>query len=364
MHGAYVRTQTYMYACIVMYIHMTSISCYEVFVLMKFYSCWTECKDPVVYSCLKVLNLFPSSEQAFRQRLIIGFPTLIPVLRYVAEVPFHPAQTHTLKLIQNCVSDCPGIASTSNIEELALILSRMLERHGDGEIGMIPETFLLVCSIFVVLLKFPSSHMASNLATLLQESLKHAVLACLAISEKDQGQLLHSLYLLKEAYSYSHEEFFANKSSNFQLRTCIVDLCTSHILPWFASAINEINEEAVLGVLETFHFILLQYPDTQATKLAKALLLSSWLSFSFGCLGLFPTEKMKWRVYLMLSSLVDVLLGNQAGQPIRDVTFFLPSDPIDLLFLLGQKSSHNLDLSSSQAAVLMLLHVSCLHDDW
>ncbi|XVF65383.1 hypothetical protein PTKIN_Ptkin09bG0244200 [Pterospermum kingtungense] len=324
----------------------------------------SECKDPVVYSCLKVLNLFPSTEQAFRQRLIIGFPTLIPVLRYVAEVPFHPAQTHTLKLIHNCVSDCPGIASTSNIEELALILSRMLERHGDGEIGMIPETFLLVCSIFVVLLKFPSSQEAPNLVALLQQSLKHAVLACLAISEKDQGQLLHSLYLLKEAYSFSREEFSANKYSNSQLRTCIVDLCTSHVLPWFASAINEIDEETVLGVLETFHFILLQNPDTKAKELAKVLFLSSWFSFSFGCLGLFPTEKMKWRVYLMLSSLVDVLLGNQAGQPIRDATFFLPSDPIDLLFLLGQKNSQNLDLSSCQAAVLLLLHVSCLHDDW
>ncbi|KAK6255277.1 hypothetical protein QQP08_013866 [Theobroma cacao] len=319
-----------------------------------------ECKDPVVYSCLKVLNLFPSTEQAFRQRLVIGFPTLIPVLRFVAEVPFHPAQTHTLKLIQNCVSDCPGIASTSNIEELALILSRMLERHRGGEIGMNPETFPLVCSIFVVLLRIPSSQGASSLAALLQESLKHAVLTSL---EKDPGQLLHSLYLLKEAYSYTNEEFTANKSSHLELRNYTVDICTSHILPWFAMAINEIDEDTVLGVLETFHFILLQNPDTEATELAKVLLSSSWFSFSFGCLGLFPTEKMKWRVYLMLSSLVDILLGNQAGQPVRNAALFLPSDPIDLLFLLGQKNSHDLDLSSCQAAILLLLHVSCLHDD-
>lgn len=314
----------------------------------------------MVYSCLKVLNLFPSTEQAFRQRLVIGFPTLIPVLRFVAEVPFHPAQTHTLKLIQNCVSDCPGIASTSNIEELALILSRMLERHRGGEIGMNPETFPLVCSIFVVLLRIPSSQGASSLAALLQESLKHAVLTSL---EKDPGQLLHSLYLLKEAYSYTNEEFTANKSSHLELRNYTVDICTSHILPWFAMAINEIDEDTVLGVLETFHFILLQNPDTEATELAKVLLSSSWFSFSFGCLGLFPTEKMKWRVYLMLSSLVDILLGNQAGQPVRNAALFLPSDPIDLLFLLGQKNSHDLDLSSCQAAILLLLHVSCLHDD-
>ncbi|KAL4269984.1 hypothetical protein GQ457_HM001740 [Hibiscus cannabinus] len=324
----------------------------------------SECKDPVVYSCVRVLNLFPCMEQSFRQRLIIGFPTLIPVLRYVAEVPFHPAQAFTLTLIQNCVSDCPGIASTSNIDELAVILSRMLERHRDGEIGMIPETFLLVCSIFVVLLKFPSSQGASNLPSLLQESLKHAVLACLTISEKDPSQLLHSLYLLKEAYSYSQEECSANKSSNFELRTCIVQICTSHILPWFSMAVNELDEETVMGVFETFHFILVQNPDIQATELAKVLLSSSWFSFSFGCLGLFPAEKMKWRVYLMLSSLVEVLLGNQSGQCIRDAVFFLPSDPIDLLFLLGQKNSHDLDLSSCQAAVLLLLHFSCLHDDW
>ncbi|MBA0764628.1 hypothetical protein Gotri_013959 [Gossypium trilobum] len=324
----------------------------------------SECKDPLVYSCVRVLNLFPCTEQSFRQRLIIGFQTLIPVLRYVAEVPFHPAQTFTLMLIQNCVSDCPGIASTSNIEELALILSRMLERHRDGEIGMIPETFLLVCSIFVALLKFPSSQGASNLPALLQESLKHAVLACLTISEKDPGQLLHCLYLLKEAYSYSHEACSANTSTNLELRTCIVDICTSHILPWFSMAVNELDEETVMGVFETFHFILIQHPDIQATELAKVLLSSSWFCFSFGCLGLFPAEKMKWRVYLMLSSLVEVLLGNQAGQPIRDAVFSLPSDPIDLLFLLGQKNSHDLELSSCQDAVLLLLHFSCLHDDW
>ncbi|KAE8677601.1 pentatricopeptide repeat-containing protein [Hibiscus syriacus] len=324
----------------------------------------SECKDPLVYSCVRVLNLFPCMEQSFRQRLIIGFPTLIPVLRYVSEVPFHPAQAFTLMLIQNCVSDCPGIASTSNIDELALILSRMFERHRDGEIGMIPETFVLVCSIFVVLLKFPSSQGASNLPSLLQEALKHAVLACLTVSENDPGRLLHSLYLLKEAYSYSQEECSANKSSNFELRTSIVEICTSHILPWFSMAVNELNEETVMGVFETFHFILVQNPDIQATELAKVLLSSSWFSFSFGCLGLFPAEMMKWRVYLMLSSLVEVLLGNQSGQHIRDAAFFLPSDPIDLLFLLGQKNSRDVDLSSCQAAVLLLLHFSCLHDDW
>ncbi|KAI5350290.1 PREDICTED: PRD1 [Prunus dulcis] len=55
-------------------------------------------------------------------------------------------------------------------------------------------------------------------------------------------------------------------------------------------------------------------------------------------------------VYLMLSSLVDVLMGNDSGQPIRDATLCLPSDPIDLLFLLGLKNSRNLELSSCHFA--------------
>lgn len=65
----------------------------------------------------------------------------------------------------------------------------------------------------------------------------------------------------------------------------------------------------------------------------------------------------------MLSSLVDVLLGNDSGQPIRDAALYLPSDPVDMLFLLGQKSSHNLELSSCQSAILVILYTSSLHDE-
>ncbi|KAK9902978.1 hypothetical protein M0R45_001369 [Rubus argutus] len=68
-------------------------------------------------------------------------------------------------------------------------------------------------------------------------------------------------------------------------------------------------------------------------------------------------------VYLMLSSLVDVLLGTDTGQFIRDATSYLPSDPIDLLFLLGQKDSHNLELSSCQSAILLILYTSSLYDE-
>ncbi|KAK1593013.1 hypothetical protein Q3G72_034425 [Acer saccharum] len=323
----------------------------------------SECKDQAVNSCLEVLNIFSTAEQAFRKRLVVGFTTLIPVLHHVAEVPFHPVQSQTLKLIANCISDSPEIVSTFQVEEIIPVLTKMLKRHTDGEVDMLPETFITACSIFVALLRLPSFHGTSNLATSVQEASKHAVLACLSISAKNHSQLLYSLYLLKEAYAYSLEAYSLCKTSCMELRNSIVDICTSHLLPWFIMVINETNEEIVLGVLETFHSILLQCSVIQATEFAKTLVSSSWFSVSFGCLGLFPTEKIKWRVYLMLSSLVDVLLGTDTGQPIRDAALCIPSDPLDLLFLLGQKSSHNLELSSCHSAVLLILHTAALYDD-
>jgi hypothetical protein len=303
-----------------------------------------------------------TAEQAFKQRLLVGFATLIPVVCYVAEVPLHPVQSQTLKLIWNYVSDCPGMLSTSQIEELVLALTRMLKKHTEGKMGMLPETFIMVCSVFVDLMKFSSSHETLHLARSVQEASKCAVLACLDISEKHHGQLLHSLYLLKEAYLYGHKENFT-ESCKMEIRNCVVDICTTHLLPWVVTAVNEMEEEIILGVLETFHSLLLQDSDIQAMELAKTLVSSSWFSFSFGCLGLYPTEKMKFRVYLMLSSLVDVLLGNDSGQPIRDAAIYLPSDPVDLLFLLGQKSSHNLELSSCQSAILLILYIGSLYDE-
>lgn len=310
-----------------------------------------------------MLNLLSTAEQAFRQRLVVGFTTLIPVLNYVAEVPFHPVQSQTLKLIWNCISDFPGIVSTSHVEELILVLTRMLKRHTDGEMGMLPETFVTACSIFLSLLKSPSFHRTANLAPSIQQASKHAVLACLSISEKDPSQLLHSLYLLKEVYAYSYEELSTNKNSSMELRNSILDVCVSHLLPWFVMVINDINEEIVSGVLETFHSILLQVSDIQATAFAKILVSSSWISLSSGFLGLFPAEEIKWRAYLMLSSLVDVLFGNDTGKPIRDAAIHIPSDPVDMLFLLGQKSSHNFELCSCQSAVLLILHTAALYDD-
>lgn len=317
----------------------------------------------MVNSCVQVLNFLLTAEPAFGQRLAVGFTTLIPVLNHVAEVPFHPVQSQTLKLIWNCISDFPGMISASHVKELILCLTRMLRRHTDGEMGMLPETFTVVCSIFVALLKSPSFKRTENLAIAVQEASKHAVLACLSISDEDPSQLLHSLYLLKEAYAYSYKEFSTNKTTIMELRNSIVDVCESHLLPWFVTAINDINEEIVLGVLETFHSILLQDSDIPATEFAQILVASSWISLSSGCLGLFPTEKIKWRVYLMLSSLVDVLFGNDTGQPIRDAAVHIPTDPAEWLFLLGQKNSHNFELSCCQSAILLILHTAAIHDD-
>lgn len=309
-----------------------------------------------------MLNLFLTAEQTFRQRLVIGFTTLIPVLKHVAEVPFHPVQSQTMKLIWSCISDCPGILN-SHVEEVVLVLTKMLKLHDSDERTMLPDTFAMACSIFVVLLKSTSFIETSNLAASVQEASKHAVLSCLNVSEKDTSQILHPLCLLKEAYAYSYKTLNTGKPNNIELRNSVVDICTSHIVPWLETAINDIDEETVLGILDTFQFILLQDSDIQAREFAKNLVSSSWLHLSFGCLGLLPAETVKSRVYLVLSSLMDVLYGSETGKPIRDAASILPSDPVDLLFLLGQKSSHDLQLSSCQSAVLLILHTSSLYDD-
>lgn len=287
----------------------------------------------------------------------------MPILHYVAELPFHPVQTETLKLVWSCISDYPGIASASHVQEIVLGLTRMLKRYSDGEMGLLPEAFLACCSIFVSLLKIPSFYEKTDLVMSVQEASRNAILACLNAPEKDPNQLLYALCLLREVYACSRVEEFLANSGTVALGKYILDVCASHLLPWFLTAINEMNEETILGVLETFHHVLLQDSDTQAKKFANILASASWFSFSFGCLGSFSTEKMKWRVYLILSSLADVLLENNSGQPIRDAASCLPSDPIDLLFLLGQKNSDNLELSSCQSAVLMILHTCSLYGD-
>ncbi|CAL8992253.1 unnamed protein product, partial [Prunus brigantina] len=282
-----------------------------------------------------VLDLLSKAEQAFKRRLVVGFATLVPVLNYVADIPFHPVQNQILKLILNCISDFPGMVSSSHITELVPVLAKILKKHSDGEIGMLEETFILTCSVLVAIVRTPSVHGNLNLQISIKEAMQHVVLACLSISEKNPCQLLHSLFLLKEAYN--HEGNSAD-STEVELRQFIVNVCTKHWLPWFGTNFSEMDEETVLGILETFHLILLQDSNNQAAELAENLVSSN-------------------------CSLVDVLMGNDSGQPIRDATLCLPSDPIDLIFLLGQKNSRNLELSSCQSAILLILYTSSLYDE-
>ncbi|KAK9159805.1 hypothetical protein Syun_006146 [Stephania yunnanensis] len=322
-------------------------------------------KEAAVNSCVKVLCLLSLAEQAFSQRLAVGFSTLIPVLRYVAEVPFHPVQTQTLKLVSICITNCPGIISRTQAEELVLVLTSMFRRHTSGEMGMIPEAFIISCSIFVAILKSTTAHGITNLTESLQEALRNAIPPCLCSPMKHSDEvLLHSLYFLKEAHAYSCIEHPDGNLSDTASAHCIIEICEAQLLPWLKMALDEMHGETIiLGALETFHSILSQGTNAQVKRFTEILVSSSWFTLSFGLLGLFPTEKMKWRMYLMLSSIVDEILGNNSGQPIRDAALYLPSDPLDLLFLLGQKSSNNSNLISCQSAVLLILYASSLYDE-
>ncbi|KAK9138510.1 hypothetical protein Sjap_009104 [Stephania japonica] len=322
-------------------------------------------KEAAVNSCIRVLSLLSLAEHAFSQRLAVGFSTLIPVLRYVAEVPFHPVQTHTLKLISICIANCPGIISSSQAEELVLVLKSMFRRHTSGEMGMISDAFTISCSIFVAILKSPTARGITNLTESLQEALRNAIPPCLCSPMKQSDEvLLHSLYFLKEAYAYSCIEHPDGNLSDTASADCIIEICEAHLLPWIKMALDEVHgETTILGALETFHSIMSQGSNAQVKRFTEILVSSSWFTLSFGLLGLFPIEKMKWRVYLMLSSMVDEILGNNSGQPIRDAASYLPSDPLDLLFLLGQKSSNDSNLISCQSAVLLILYASSLYDE-
>ena len=86
-------------------------------------------KDPVVKSCVQVLDILLKAEQALKRRLLVGFTTLVPVLNYVANIPFHPVQNQTLKLILNCISDFPGMVSSSRITAPVPVLAKMLKKH-------------------------------------------------------------------------------------------------------------------------------------------------------------------------------------------------------------------------------------------
>ncbi|CAM8998054.1 unnamed protein product [Rhodiola kirilowii] len=319
----------------------------------------SEKNDTIIDLCLKVLDLLAKADQVFSQRLPIGFSTLLPVLNQVAEVPFHPVQSHALKLILICVSDCPGIISIHHIEELGLLLTKLLERHIDGEMGMLPETFNLACSLFAALICIPSSAGVMNLAISVKRATEHAVLACLSSSEHPT-QLLFSLHLLKEAYHYSQ----TGSSPFVELRSCILDICKAHLLPWIIEKVHYVDsEEVIMGMLETFHAVLLPSSYNESTEFTRTLVSKSWFSFSFECLGLYPTESMRLRVFMLFGVLVDALLGGSSGEPIKDASSQLPSDPRELLVILRQRAGSNLQLTCCQNAALLIFYVSSLYSE-
>lgn len=267
-----------------------------------------------------------------------------------------------LKLVLDGISTSPGVVSVKLVEAISSSLALMLKRYTTGEMGMLPETFSTICSILVALVKSPSASGASILMATVSEASRHAILASLSIIDLSSCQLLHSLSLLKEAYSFSQKiSSTRSNSPEMQLKNSVIEICQNHILPWFTTEINGLEEESVLGILETLHIILSQAHDTQALQLTHALLSNSWFSLSFRCLGLYPSEIMRLRVYLMLSTIVDNLLGDDSGGPIQTVSSTLPTDPVDLLFLLGQKN--NFELSSCQTAILQILYISSLYDE-
>ncbi|CAO2831412.1 unnamed protein product [Amaranthus hypochondriacus] len=321
----------------------------------------SEYTDQIISSCVQILDLLSTAEHTFRQRLALGFSTLVSVLPQITEVPFHPIQPKMLKLILDGISSSPGVVSAKLEEAISSSLVLMLKRYAAGEIGMLPETFITICSIFVSLVKSPPASGSSTRMPIILEASKHAVLASLSIDDLDSYQHLHSLALLKEAFLLSRETSSSSNSTEIQMRQTILEVCQKHIVPWFITEINALEEDIILGILETLHFILLHSQYDQTRQLTHTLLSVSWFSLSFRCLGLYPTEKMKLRVYLMLSTIMDNILGNDSGDSIRAVASTLPTDPVDLLFLLAQKS--NLELSSCHTAVLQILYVSSLFDE-
>lgn len=319
--------------------------------------------DSIVTSSVQVLHLLSNVEDAFKQRLAIGFSALVPVLRYAADIPFHPVHCQLLNLILKCVLNCPGIVSTGNIEELSSIIAGTFKKHIAGEIDILPETFTLSCSLLVTIMRCTSSRRSLNFAALIKDASSSAISICFGEGHVvNTDQILHFLCLIKEALAFNQEEEIS-VSSEAGLQTFMIDKCKLKILPWFMTVINDIQEEAIaLGVIEVFHTILLD-SNLGAKDFAESLVLSSWFSELFGCLGLFPIEKMKLSVYMILSSVVDLLLETDSGQPIRDAALHMPSDPADLVCLLGQKSSNNPELFCCQSAVLLVLYVSSLYDD-
>ncbi|XP_020399554.1 protein PUTATIVE RECOMBINATION INITIATION DEFECT 1 isoform X2 [Zea mays] len=136
--------------------------------------------DLLVISSIRVLLLFARSEENFKEKLAIGFSTLLPVLHYVAEIPFHPVQSHVLRLVWICMANCSGILSLPQEEQIACTLTAILRRNLNGELDMSSETFILVCSILIEILKSPHAHDIEKLPSFIEEASKYAISSTLS----------------------------------------------------------------------------------------------------------------------------------------------------------------------------------------
>ncbi|KAG2481603.1 protein PUTATIVE RECOMBINATION INITIATION DEFECT 1-like isoform X2 [Panicum virgatum] len=319
--------------------------------------------DLVVISSIQVLFLLARSEEKFKEKLAIGFSTLLPVLHYVAEIPFHPVQSHVLQLVWICLVNCSGILSLPQEEQIACTLTAILRRNGNGELGMSSETFILVCSILIEILKSPHAHDIEKLPSFIEESSRYAISSTLSHEYDSRIPIPHSLLLLKESLLFCLEGNKYNISSKKDLEDSIIGTCGTILLHWLESAVVDGNDEETLaGILQIFQLILSRATD-KPLQFAELLASSSWFSLSFGFMGLFPTDNVKSVVYLVTSSIVDRVLGCNYGETIRDAHIYLPSDPTELMYLLGQCSTEDFNLASCQCAILSILYACSFYNE-
>lgn len=319
---------------------------------------FTDNMEPLVIWCIRALSLLSAAEPAFTQRFSIGFPTVIRVLGYVAEITLHPVQTDTLMLISTCLSNCPGIISTTQAEDLLLILTKMLNQHAVDAVGLSSDAFSAACSAFIFLLNTPSCHAIKGFAvSSILEVLKNVI--SYALDSKHEENMLHSLDFFRGAFIFTLSD---REDSDIEIaKASLVEICEIHLLP-SVTRMSE-NEETVHAFLKTICCVLQETSVVQTTNFAEKLAVSSWFSFSFESLARFPSNDVRTDIFLIFSLLIDQLVGNGLGEAAREASSNLPSDPVDLLFLLGQKSSCNSELLCSQSAIISILYASYLYGD-
>ncbi|TVU13764.1 hypothetical protein EJB05_37190, partial [Eragrostis curvula] len=320
--------------------------------------------DSLIISSIQVLSLLARSEDKFKEKLAIGFSTLLPILHYVAEIPFHPVQSQVLSLVWVCMVNCSGILSPTQEEQIACASTAILRRNSNGELGMSSETFILACLILTEILKSPRAHDLEKLPLFIEEASKHAISSTLSHEYDSMLLVPHSLLLMKESLIFCLEGNKDHISGKKDLEDSIIATCGTLLLHWLESAVVDGNdEETLVGILQIFQIILSKSSDNKPFQFADLLASSSWFSLSYGFMGLFPTDHVKSAVYLVSSLIIDRVLGLDYGEAIRDAYIYLPSDPTELMYLLGQCSSEDFNLASCQCGILVILYACSFYNE-